>query len=451
VTAELIVLAGVCGVAYAAMALSDARLPRLVLTAFLAGLLIANKSFATLGVGEIYVMEVGLGLAVLGVLLHPVTRARVASSNLPLIALTGFLLLGGLNLARGTEHGVLALKDSVINFYAVAVILPVALFPDLAAATAFLRRLLPPLVIGSIAFSAIQALSLAGVGGSPILEMTNPTVTAAAAAGLLFVILGRRPFDLGAAAVAFVLAGAIAIGLSRSVWVGCVLAAVALWAVARLDRARLARVATVGVISAAALLTVLALADARAPRLLQAEVVSFLFRPSEDSADNAVGNARWRLTAWNDLIDGRIRDNVVFGEGFGRPALEESSVTANDERVQAHNGFLTYALREGLVGLAIFLLLVGAGLARCVRAARLTDSARERAFALALLGALCVYLGDIAFAVVIEGPMGGIPFWLLVGLTFMLAPAPQFRAEPEEAPSDPETRSPPRVRLAGSP
>jgi O-antigen ligase len=422
VTPELVAVVGACVLAYAATAVWDARLPRLVLTTILAGLLIANKSFATIGAGEIYIMDVGLALAVLGIMLHPVTRARLAGSRLPLLTLAAFLVLGIVSLLRGTEYGVLAVKDSVINFYAVALLLPVALFPTYDAAARFLRRMLIPLVIGSVVFSVVQVMSLGGANPPFGLDLTNATVTAAAAAGLSFVIFDRQPFTAGRILIALLLAATVAVGLARSVWVGCLLAALVLWAVAHVrdDRARWARATVVGGIVACALVTVLAFTDTRANRILQAELASLAFRASDDSADNPIGNARWRLTAWNDLVHGRIADNPLVGEGFGRPALETSSVSAPDERVQVHNGYLTYLLREGIAGLSLFLLLVGSAVVRCVRTARFGGEGRERAFALAVLGALCVYLGNIAFAVIIEGPMSAIPFWLLIGVALAL-------------------------------
>ena len=50
----------------------------------------------------------------------------------PVGTLVLFLFLGAIALARGHTWGVLALKDSVANFYAPALLVPVALFSSLA-------------------------------------------------------------------------------------------------------------------------------------------------------------------------------------------------------------------------------------------------------------------------------------------------------------------------------
>jgi O-antigen ligase len=293
---------------------------------------------------------------------------------------------------------------------------PAAIFVDSRDLLRFLRRLLVPLLVGCVLFCAVQMLSLTGTPRAFGLDLTNPTVTAAAAAGLIFVLLDPRPLDVAKGLVLLLLAATVVIGLARSVWVGCVLAALALWLIGRADRTRLTRGAVVLAYALVLAASLSAASNARPYRVLESEVSSLLFHSSDASVDNPVGNAKWRLTAWQETLDGRVQDNPVLGEGFGRPALDGTSVTRADQRVQLHNGYLTYLLREGIVGLALFLFLTTTALVRCARAAQGSRDPAVRGVSLAVLGSIVVYLGNIGFAVIVEGPMGGIPFWLLVGM-----------------------------------
>jgi hypothetical protein len=404
---------------YVVLAITDARIPRLATFVVLAGVLVANKSFATIPIGPAYVMDALLGLALAGVILHRATRQRLARAGYPVLAVTALVTLGLTGILRGREWGQDALLDSVIALYAVAALLPIALFPTLDSLAVFLRLLMPFLVIGSLLFLGLGVL---GSGSSTV--FTDHTAGAAAAAGLTLALLwpGRLTFTRLAAVA--ILTSVIVLTHARAVWLGAALAIALLLLVGGPERSRvvraLAMLAVIGVATLAALTT----AGSPLADELASEAQSFLFKSAEQTVaatgDNPVGNAEWRLTAWSETWANRIAPNLAVGEGFGRPALQGTSLASEaalleDTRVQIHNGYLTYLLRGGVLGLGLFLLCVLPPFVALCSFARRSRDRSSRLFALGLVGAVSVYLGDIAFAPVLEGPMGGIPFWFLVG------------------------------------
>ena len=421
-------------IAFAVLASDDLRVPRMVLAVLLWGVLFANKSFATLGIGNLYVMDGLLGLTVLGVVVHPRTRARLVAARFPIALLSLFLLLGAVNLARGHAWGIDAAKDSVLNFYAIAAILPAALFPSAEKALAFLRMCLPALVVGAV-FLSLKARGLSATGISEPFGFTPGTAGAAIAAGFLFVVLTPRRVSPSGATAAAVLGVGVALSLSRSVWLGSVLAGVVILLISIEKQRRVLSVLGATAVTALAVGVLLTFQGSNLPAIFGVKVSSIFFH--ESSATAAIGvdpvaNNYWRLKVWHQTWDTRIGHNLLIGDGFGRPAVAGTSLGnvlhITDSRVQVHNGYLSYLMREGLVGLLAFLAVAGGALVRAIHNARHSADKVQRTFALALVGALCVYVVDIGLGVIIEGPMGGIPFWFLVGLAYVLPRAPKSTA-----------------------
>lgn len=419
-----ILLAGVaaCG-AFAVIATRDSRLPRELLFVLLAGVLVANKTFATIGTSNVYIMDALLALALAGVFVNAVTRRRMFDAGMPNLLIALFIIVGVVNLMRGTEYGVAALKDSVINFYALAMLLPIALFASMDELRRFLRRLLPAAVVGALLFVTISLPGSPVFNDSLSIVMTAATVEAATATAFLLLVLQSPRLTSPRLLTLGVLLAPLVIVPARSVWVGCAVSAVAVWAVARRERAtimrRLAGIASVAIL----VLGGFAVVAEEYVRPAVADAMSFVVpsavEPSAEVGD-PVGNSRWRLDVWRTGWDNRIRENVLVGEGFGRPALVETSASADgDERTQFHNGYLSYLLREGLVGLVLFFAIVAVAVSRLVGTVRGPHSPVDRMAALGLAGGIFLYLGNAAFAVILEGPMGGILFWLLLGCAFV--------------------------------
>lgn len=407
---------------YIALSAYDGRIPLLTTFVLMAGVLIYNKGFATIGLGPVFIMDGLLGLALLGVFVNPWTRRNLLRPGAPTLVLGAFLTLGVIDLLRGHRFGLNAAQDSVISFYSIAALLPIALFPTMRSLLAFLRLLVLPLVVGSILFLFEHVFSTVGPGSTE--RFTPHTAAAFASCGLIFLLLLPERLSPVRAGVLALLGAVVVLASVRAIWVGCVLAAAVLLIAARRDRGKVVRSgAFLGLAATVTLLTLTALGSPYASRL-ENEARSLLFSQSLDevaaTGDDPERNARWRITAWSEVWEARIKPNLLVGEGFGRPALEGTTLATakdirEDPRVQLHNGYLSYLLRAGVVGLALFFAFVLPPMVRLGRRARSAADRRERMLSLAVLGSLVLFMGDIALAPVIEGPMGGIPFWFLVG------------------------------------
>ncbi len=151
---------------------------------------------------------------------------------------------------------------------------------------------------------------------------------------------------------------------------------------------------------------------------------------SEESG-NKGDNNRFRLVWWQTVARETVAANPVFGLGFGYDLaggfVREYAPDLADEfsTRSPHNMFMTAFGRMGLVGATIwagiFLLIIG----RTLRALRADDEMRA-----ALWTAATMILVSSLFGVVLEGPMGAVPFWVLLGL-----------ASNEPEPETPETAS----------
>ena len=144
---------------------------------------------------------------------------------------------------------------------------------------------------------------------------------------------------------------------------------------------------------------------------------------SSDKGDNN----RFRLIWWKNVAEETLATSPALGLGFGADLargflLEYYPTSEVDFSARSpHNIFMTTLGRMGLVGVAVLLAVYGAQArvtARVARAAR-RDPARDDA--ITLQAACWVVMVSACFGVVLEGPMGAIPFWIMLGLAHYLA------------------------------
>jgi O-antigen ligase len=146
--------------------------------------------------------------------------------------------------------------------------------------------------------------------------------------------------------------------------------------------------------------------------------------------DDKADNNRFRLVWWRNVAEETLTVSPVFGLGFGadlaRGFVQEYYPDSGDDfsARSPHNIYMTALGRMGLIGvgvlLAVYLLQFRTTL-RTVRAARRDPGMQE---ALTLQAACWVVLISACFGVVLEGPMGAIPFWIMLGLAHHEATRP---------------------------
>jgi O-antigen ligase len=152
----------------------------------------------------------------------------------------------------------------------------------------------------------------------------------------------------------------------------------------------------------------------------------------EDTANKGDNNI-FRTTWWRIVIAETTAANPLVGLGFGYNLAEsfvrEYYPDASDDLTarSPHNFLITLFARLGIAGLLPFLGVLGCMAIGTWRALREGDTDR--------MGCWCsawVILVSACFGVVLEGPMGAVVFWTLLGLA-------HARAEPVPSPDGPET------------
>jgi O-antigen ligase len=138
----------------------------------------------------------------------------------------------------------------------------------------------------------------------------------------------------------------------------------------------------------------------------------------EDTVSKGDNNV-FRMVWWRAAIDETRENNVWFGLGFGydladrfvRQYFPDSSgdFTARSP----HNVLITVFARMGVVGSLAFLSLIGIIAARTLQSLRRSagDSEASTFWCAAWVILICA-----CFGVVLEGPMGAVVFWILLGL-----------------------------------
>jgi O-antigen ligase len=149
---------------------------------------------------------------------------------------------------------------------------------------------------------------------------------------------------------------------------------------------------------------------------------------SEMSGDKGDNN-RFRLVWWKNVAQETLANSPVLGLGFGadlaKGFLLEYYPTADVDFTarSPHNIFMTTLGRMGLAGASVLLCIYwvqARNTARVARAARTDPTRRD---AMTLQAAVWVLMVSACLGVVLEGPMGAIPFWIMLGLAHHAANA----------------------------
>jgi hypothetical protein len=146
--------------------------------------------------------------------------------------------------------------------------------------------------------------------------------------------------------------------------------------------------------------------------------ISGQYAPETFSLADKADNNRFRAEWWSAVIQETQTEGLWLGLGFGHDLAAQFVQTyypegGDDFNVRSpHNVLVSIFARIGIVGLATSLALLCAIAARTWRDARLRPEHQPNP---AWLGAWGIFI-TACFGVVLEGPMGAIVFWTLLGL-----------------------------------
>ncbi len=150
-------------------------------------------------------------------------------------------------------------------------------------------------------------------------------------------------------------------------------------------------------------------------------MVDFSGQGSYMSGDTAYkgDNNRFRAIWWKNVITETWTTSPLLGLGFGHDMADSflqeyyAGDAADDFSARSpHNIFITVFGRLGLIGLGVWLWFCAVLLLKTWRSLREPETGRHQA----LWCSLWVILISATFGVVLEGPMGAVLFWSILGL-----------------------------------
>ncbi len=416
---------------------ADASVATLAVGVLLFGYLVGNRGFAQLmPFPGLPLLPAEIGLVVAGAW---ITVQCAFAHRLPFRrdVLNGLILAW---LVAGTVraffdvrvHGVVALRDFAMVYYAAFFFVGQHL-----AAEAASRRFLVSALVAASALQPLAALlseafpdffySVLAYRGVPLILFKGDlalTFMAVSAFILAFAVGGRaRPFALVGSTVLL----ALAIGGDNRASVLGALAGLGWLALSRARRFVAAQAAALAgmflIVSAAALLTDADWAVKKFHGVTERvhSLTDYFGQGTYVSAESAMkgDNNRFRSLWWEKVIEETVADGPVFGLGFGHDLARNFLREYNPDMAEdftarsPHSILISIVGRQGFAGLALFLLLMAAVAARTWRAVHRPDTPAD---SLGLWAAAWTIFVSACFGVVLEGPMGAVVFWTLLGL-----------------------------------
>lgn len=165
------------------------------------------------------------------------------------------------------------------------------------------------------------------------------------------------------------------------------------------------------------------LAPARGRPATFAQVIDNILSVFGSSSDQGLeGSKQFRLEWWGTIVNYTAFGKYFWtGKGFGiNLADDDGFQTTADRSLRApHNSHITVLARMGVPGFALWVLLqasFGIGLLLALRRLRRAGDARLAAAAGWLLAYWIAMMVDTSFDPYLEGPQGGIWFWVVFGM-----------------------------------
>ncbi|MEO0513839.1 MAG: O-antigen ligase family protein [Planctomycetota bacterium] len=416
-----------------------------LLAVLLIGLAMGGKGFAYVGMSPVFIGEVTLLLGLIVVGLEP-RFLRIFESPVSML-ITLFMVWGLIRtLPYFSTYRVTALRDAVVWIYAAWAMIVAGL---LICYPSMLRRLLAGYRTYAVVFLVIMpAIFLLSKLGKPYLPRWPGT-------HVPIISLKGGDFMIQVSAItAFILAG---LHQQRKAWV-VLLIPVCLLLGGTTTRGGLvsfggALLVTIAlcpnnrtvwkvVAGSLILLTVFYAVDVKLPstrgdrevsvRQLVDNATSLL---GADDARNLESTKEWRLNWWADIWGYTFAGDYFWGgKGFGVNLATDDGyqVTQGELLRSPHNGHMTVLARSGVPGFMLWLGLQSVWIFlmfdRLFRARRVGRETWSSLFVF-LIAAWTAMMLNTSFDVYIEGPVGGIWLWCVMGVG--MAAAHLYMTQPE--------------------
>lgn len=413
---------------------TDRYLPILALG--FAGYVVLGKSFAYLGVPPLFVGEMLFALGLLAFLASGCTTALLTTvPALSAALLMGWVLLRTLQ-GIGT-YGVDALRDGAVALYGGFAFIVAALIVErpirIAQIMGYFRtqaRVLIPIAIVLYLIARFFFASIPKLPGQnvEIISVRSGELAAHLCGALVLVIVGlckvSRTWLVIALGAALLIASQSRGGM-LALLLPLLMVMVLTGQVGRL--ATITAALTVVMLVAYAIDFEIDLPRGERPISAAAVVENLASVTGSSDANNLDGTKQWRLGWWQAIRNYTVHGPYFWtGKGFGMNLAEADGFVVGLERGgptvrSPHSVHMTYLARGGVPGLALWLLTIGSWTIALLRAAHLAwrrgdlDWARYFVFLVCYFASIVI---DASFDVALEGPMLGIPFWILFGIGF---------------------------------
>lgn len=445
----------------------------LILGGLLLGYLVGNRGFAQLslsGSSPLYLGEIGLvACAMMLVTRMALQRERLLPESPLGWAIFAFLLLGATRLFLdavvrvGSADRITAIRDSATVYYAFFFLVAYRLGSHPGSRRVLERCLwagllaLPFVVL--IWMFAPHWLMAVRVRGVPVIFHKYDLTTAYLAFGSIYFFLaaaeGRKRLLRLSASVIYLCLMLMIVTRAAIFGFACATLLLLLGRQTRflLLQATMVLIVAMGVAS-------LQVADTGGQSFLEPltdKVQSMTDISQNRSYRGAAGqvasdNNQWRITWWRNVFRETATNAPLFGLGFGHDLATEF---VRDYYGNRHGGFetrsphsiwVTVYGRMGLIGLASFTAIGFLIVRNAFAAARRVARRDAPAASLGHWCAVLIILGSASFGVVLEGPMGGIVFWALLGLAASQKTAVAMRAQPASTISRPQPQRAPALQ-----
>lgn len=421
--------------------------------ALVGGYVMLNRGFAgfhlPLGPLPLYVGE----LALAPLLLLAIARLRGRPLGAPVWLLALWMAF---NLALTLPHigtfGLVAIRDAAIWYYGLYMLVGMAAWQSLDAQTTC--RWLGWIFVATIFTVVASMMTESGI--LPPIELPisdGPLIGNRDDANAMYLLAGaalfltssyveRTPWPRSLTPVLVLVAfGLVAAAQHRSAFVALA-AVLALLAVLRLWRPVVVLVGAGTAVIVLLYVLNVSIEDPESGRpisartIVQRQLSTVAFLGGGERAvrsDSDSGTIRWRTIWWDALLRESLADPRLFlvGRGYGpdlRDAvrgLEGQTLNWNQgseagRTVRApHNIAVTVLARSGLVGLVLWLTLLGAccvGIIRAIASARRAGARDDEMLGVWLATFVTTVVVASLFGVVLESPFGAVPFFFILGL-----------------------------------
>ncbi|MBN8639762.1 MAG: efflux RND transporter permease subunit, partial [Anaerolineae bacterium] len=170
------------------------------------------------------------------------------------------------------------------------------------------------------------------------------------------------------------------------------------------------------------------------------ENVTSIFGEGNNSAGGLEGTKQWRLRWWTEIINYTFNGQYFWrGKGYGINLADSDGFQVQEDNSlrSPHNGHLTFLARSGVPGFVLWVIFQALIVLRLLRYALQGGVNSERSrYALWILAYLVAFGIEAAVDVFLEGPMGGIWFWAIIGFVLV------YFAPDDQPPSVPHSAKP---------